>query len=170
MSEKPQQEGAMAPEKNRRSSVYIYLAVLFGAAFLMLLLAYFVQLRNNAAVQDDLRSTTASREELLEDIKQLEEETSQLARQVDELNRQLEEERALSAQARQELSDRASSWSDFWALERAYQEGDYERCAELLRDAAGYYATPDSARTRYDEIYQFLDEQGLFGENAPAKR
>ena len=30
---------------NKRSSVYIYLFILFAAAFLMLLLAYFVQLR-----------------------------------------------------------------------------------------------------------------------------
>ena len=60
-----------APEKNKRSSVYVYLAVLFGAAFLMLLLAYFVQQRNNATALDDLRSTsTASRQELLEEIQQ----------------------------------------------------------------------------------------------------
>ena len=47
------------PEKNKPSSAYVYLAVLFGAAFLMLLLAYFVQQRNNDDVLDDLRSTTA---------------------------------------------------------------------------------------------------------------
>ena len=49
MSEQPQQNGAKGPGKKKRSSVFIYLAVLFGAAFLMLLLAYFVQQRNSNA-------------------------------------------------------------------------------------------------------------------------
>ena len=44
-SDQPQNQ---PPEKNKPSSVYIYLAILFGAAFLMLLLAYFVHQRNNA--------------------------------------------------------------------------------------------------------------------------
>ena len=57
--------------KNKPSSFYVYLAVLFGAAFLMLLLAYFVQQRNNDAVRDDLRLASASREELLARVQTL---------------------------------------------------------------------------------------------------
>lgn len=89
-------ENSPPTDKNKRSSVYIYLVVLFGAAFLMLLLAYFVQQRNNATVLDDLRITSASREELLEDIKVLEEERDQLQKEVeyqrDRVN-QIKEER-----------------------------------------------------------------------------
>ena len=33
---------SLQEQRNKRSSVYVYLAVLFGAAFLMLLLAYLV--------------------------------------------------------------------------------------------------------------------------------
>ena len=68
------------PSKNKPSSFYIYLAVLFGAAFLMLLLAYFVQQRNNATVLDDLRLASASREELMASIKDLEETNHDLAK------------------------------------------------------------------------------------------
>lgn len=81
VSRETQEEDKTAPpplEKNKKSSAYVYLAILFGAAFLMLLLAYFVQQRNNATVQDDLRSITASRQELLEDIQRLEEEKESL--------------------------------------------------------------------------------------------
>ena len=45
------------PPNGKRSSFYVYLAVLFGAAFLMLLLAYFVQRRNNETAISALRST-----------------------------------------------------------------------------------------------------------------
>lgn len=64
--------------KNKPSSFYVYLAVLFGAAFLMLLLAYFVQQRNNDAVRDDLRLASASREELLASVQTLEKENRDL--------------------------------------------------------------------------------------------
>ena len=63
-----------AQGKNKRSSFYVYLVVLFGAAFLMLLLAYFVQRRNNETAISALRSTMdLSREELMEEIQGLEE-------------------------------------------------------------------------------------------------
>lgn len=75
-----QEKAPPPPQKNSPSSFYRYLLVLFGAAFLMLLLAYFVQQRNSDAVQDDLELLTASREELLEQIKELEEANHDLAK------------------------------------------------------------------------------------------
>ena len=94
-----------AQGKNKRSSFYVYLVVLFGAAFLMLLLAYFVQRRNNEAAISELRSTMdLSREELMEEIQELQEERdgllaslqeaderqSSLTEQKNELERQLQ--------------------------------------------------------------------------------
>ena len=75
-----QEKAPPPPQKNSPSSFYRYLLVLFGAAFLMLLLAYFVQQRNSDAVQDDLELLTASRQELLEQIKELEEANHDLAK------------------------------------------------------------------------------------------
>ena len=165
MSEQPQQTEYGTPGKNKRSSVYVYLAVLFGAAFLMLLLAYFVQQRNNAAVLDDLRSTTASRQELLEEIQRLEDEKSHLSRQADELRQQLKEERDLSGQMQREMSDRISSWSDFWELECAYLENDYESCAAILLLEGFSYRIPESAQARHEEIVQTIISQGLLAED-----
>ena len=63
---KPRDGGAPAPARNKPSAVYLYLLILFGAALLMLLLAYFVQRRNSENAYSDLQNTTnSSREELL---------------------------------------------------------------------------------------------------------
>ena len=54
--------------KSRQSAVYLYLLILFGAALLMLLLAYFVQQRGNEnTVSDPRNSTSLSREGALND-------------------------------------------------------------------------------------------------------
>ena len=61
------EESTPPAKKNERSSVYVYLAILFGAAFLMLLLAYFVQQRNNETTISGLQSSwNLSREELMQ--------------------------------------------------------------------------------------------------------
>lgn len=157
MSEKPQQDvsrethreedKAPAPEKNKRSSFYVYLAVLFGAAFLMLLLAYFVQQRNNATAQSDLRSSfSASRQELMEEIEGLEEEKAALEGQITQLEEQLKQEQE-SSQEFQVLYDGARSSAShleyclykrseaielFWQLDRAYSQSRSQRCQELI--------------------------------------
>ena len=94
MTDKPQHEFGVSRETDteapsdvsretgkkpsRKSAVYLYLLVLFGAAFLMLLLAYFIQQRNNAEAIDGLQdSWNLSREELVEEIAKLKEEKEQ---------------------------------------------------------------------------------------------
>ena len=130
------------PEKNKPSSAYVYLAVLFGAAFLMLLLAYFVQQRNNDAVLDDLRSTTASREELLEDIKALEEERDQLQKEVEYQKGRVKQKNEETEQLQSTLEDSNSKWSDlhiqtmtlnyFWYIDQFMKNKDYPMAAAAV--------------------------------------
>jgi len=102
------------PRKNRSASVFTYLAVLFGAAFLMLLLAYFVQQRNNAAVLDDLRMTTAaSKEELVESIKTLEEENSTLKAEQEKISADLTREKQNLNQQAELYRNQAERLTDF---------------------------------------------------------
>lgn len=76
-----------AQKRNKRSSVYIYLLILFGAAFMMLLLAYFVQQRSNASTIDELRSSmNLSREKLLEQIETLEKDKESLRKEISRNN------------------------------------------------------------------------------------
>jgi len=145
-SQEPQtaqeKEPPVPPEKSKRSSVYVYLAVLFGAAFLMLLLAYFVQQRNNATVLDDLRMTAASKEELLENIKTLEEEKDQLQKEITyqkDRVAQVKEEREQYKQQFESSSARLNDQSIqkhtleyFWYLDQFMDSKDYPMAAAVI--------------------------------------
>lgn len=173
---------SLQEQRNKRSSVYVYLAVLFGAAFLMLLLAYLVQQRNNASVLSDLRTTTASREELLESIRLLEEEI------VDLQNDKAKLEGSTSTaeeqnQALQQRIDEYQSQMDartrqleivntLWYLERFCNEQDFlmaacvvEDCDRLYNDLEpdfqkeGNYLLPGQT-SRYKELRDRLEENG----------
>ncbi len=136
------------PEKNKPSSAYVYLAVLFGAAFLMLLLAYFVQQRNNDDVLDDLRSTTASREELLEQIQELEKENEALTGENARLDawadqksneaKQLSDFLDDSYYRQQEINDQKMCLSYVWYLQRFMDAGDYPLAAAEVAFSAEF--------------------------------
>lgn len=172
-----------APQLNKRSSVYIYLAVLFGAAFLMLLLAYFIQQRNSEATISGLQSSwNLSREELMEENQRLEEENATLKDIVDtmtterdklqeennDLTKQLESERC-SAEA---WKDRADVLSSFAFLEQALRDKDYEIAARCVRGLCqeginldlGMVNTDGSMRfdaeERLKEVIPLLERQG----------
>lgn len=140
----PEKEDAPPPppEKNKPSSAYVYLAVLFGAAFLMLLLAYFVQQRNNDAVLDDLRSTTASREELLEEIKVLEEERDQLRKEVEYQKGRVTQKNEEAEQLRSAYENSNMHWNNqniqiltlkyFWYIDQFMNNKDYPMAAAAV--------------------------------------
>lgn len=135
------------PKKNKRSSFFIYLAVLFGAAFLMLLLAYFVQQRNNQTTITGLQdSWNLSREELVEEIAKLKEEKTGLEAQIAQLEGQLKQEqehsqefqtlfdgaRSSAAHLEYYLTRRSEAMELFWQLDRAYTQRQNQRCRELM--------------------------------------
>lgn len=163
--------------RNKPSSFYVYLLILFGAAFLMLLLAYFVQQRNSDTALSDLRSTTAaSRQELVEEIQRLEEENlaltldkEALEAQLAELQRQRDELETDSFWQEKDLQSQLASWHDLWGLEESFCDKDYEACAQFFRDVStsNYYATPSEAAERVEEIYNDLLEQGFLTEDVP---
>lgn len=136
-----------AQARNKRSSFYVYLAVLFGAAFLMLLLAYFVQQRNNQTTISGLQdSWNLSREELVEEIAKLKEEKTGLEAQVAQLEGQLKQEqehsqefqtlfdgaRSSAAHLEYYLTRRSEAMELFWQLDRAYTQRQNQRCRELM--------------------------------------
>lgn len=168
--------------KNRRSAVYLYLLILFGAAFLMLLLAYFVQQRSNETTISDLReSMTLSREELLAEIKELKEQNDALNEDLDRLNNELDQ-----WQERYEKKDgdaayffdeaydahiELAAWRNFGVLEEFYLAGDYESCAAVLilqeQSSEIVDRTPGRvwAYERYEEIVQAVIGAGILDED-----
>lgn len=196
MNERPQPSPEGAPDasretpspaqgKNKRSSFFVYLAVLFGAAFLMLLLAYFVQRRNNETAYSDLQNTmNLSREELMEEIRgleeektALEEEAAKLQEERDDLEKQLDELREQHAELADDFSDqykKVEGWLNFWELEERFLSRDYEGCASFLQALAnsGSLNLPDSdsALARMREICDTLVDRGCLAEDDPANR
>jgi hypothetical protein len=145
--------------------------VLFGAAFLMLLLAYFVQRRNNETAISALRSTmNLSRDELMEEIDGLEEEKQglltekeALQAQMDELNTQLE-----SANKQYEFINGAyekyvgytSILQVLYAAEVRLEARDYDgAAAELTQIVYSYFVDTIGD---YDAEMEHYNPEGLF--------
>lgn len=84
----------------RRHSVFPYLAILFGTAFLLLLFAYLMQQRDSQEIMGNLSDLRASLgsiqsiDELTEENRKLREEMEALEKQVSGLEKQLEESQA----------------------------------------------------------------------------
>lgn len=180
----PEKEKPSTPA-NKRTSVYRYLLVLFGAAFVLLLLAYFIQQRSSETAISDLRDTmNLSRAELMEEIDALkeekaalEEQAGQLQEERDDLKKQLDELREQHAELLDDFSDqhkKTEGWLNFWVLEEGFLARDYEACAHFLQTLAssGSLNLPDSdsALARMREICDILIERGYLDEDDPANR
>ena len=176
-----------ADRKNRRSSVYLYLLILFGAAFLMLLLAYFVQRRSSEDTISDLRdSMNLSRQELLDEIQELKDKNAELEWQnlwlEDGYNRMIGElshwrdqyaeqtyNFGVISEAYANVCTKLVGWENSWLLEQSYQAGDYEDCIALilLENMNEYGSTTPNKEIadRREEITQTLIDRGLFPED-----
>ena len=180
MSEKPQHTEP-APGKSKRSSVYVYLAVLFAAAFLMLLLAYFVQQRNNESTISGLQNSwNLSREGLMAENKELRQEIEALEGQIEDLRNQQAKLDKQLADARQKASDyeamydsrtndlqrelvRADALANLWTTDHLYRTGRYKDCAGSLVNfnAEIISILPTEALDRALEISRSLTGRGL---------
>ena len=177
----PESKGEKAPayvppatrEKRQRSVVH-YIAILFAAAFVLMLLTYLMDQRQNEAVVNSLNQSLTDLQASLSDRSSLQdiyEDNLALIDQVDQLEdqvAQLQQERdSLSAQlSSQEKTAQAMDW--FWQIDEAYVLGRYSLCRELiqeLQDAGLTSSLPQESITdngrfspagRYQEIYDAL--------------
>ena len=172
----PEKSPAYVPpatrEKRQRSVVH-YIAILFAAAFLLMLMAYLMDQRQNQAMNDLNQSLTGLQDsitdqsslqdiyednmELIQQVGQLEEQVKQLEENNQELSSQLSD---------QEKASQAMDW--FWQIDEAYVLGRYSLCRELIQeiqDAGLVDYLPKESITdngrfspsgRYQEIYEAL--------------
>lgn len=118
--------------------VFIYLAIMFAAAFLLLLMAYFIQQRNNEVAMDGLRHSltfSESMAELLDENQDLRAHLDDLQDQLNSVQSELDQVNALNAQA-QEAAEQYKAYSAgiaalFYA-DRELDGGNYVKAAELL--------------------------------------
>ena len=184
--EKPPAYVPPATREKRQRSVVHYIAILFAAAFLLMLMAYLMDQRQNQAMNDLNQSLTglqdsitdqSSLQDIYEDNMQLIQQVGQLednmqliqqVGQLEEQVKQLEEDKqSLTSQlSDQEKASQAMDW--FWQIDEAYVLGRYSLCRELIQeiqDAGLVDYLPKESITdngrfspsgRYQEIYEAL--------------
>ena len=125
-------------QRRRRNSVFQYIAILFMAAFVLLLYTFMMERRQSQQQINDLKqsaSTVQTLQGLMDENSQLKEDVSQLNDQIEELNRQLaaaqDEKNGIEAQVQEEKKvTQAMSW--FWQINDASVRGRLNQCRTLI--------------------------------------
>lgn len=158
--DRTQQGNPRSPRTKHRSSLFGYLVILFLAAFILLLMSYFMQQRrNDQALIDGLQQSISAMQakqnlsdqnkalitqnnELLQRTEQAETAAKQLETQLETLtgqaqtleteNKQLKEDLSATqeALAQSEQTTLALDW--LWRIEREYFKGRYSAARELI--------------------------------------
>ena len=173
------QEETEAPEEEKSTpssplggrSVFAYLAVLFGVAFLLLLFAYLMQQRDSAEIMGNLSQLRESMgsiqsiDELTEENRALREEIEGLKEQVASLEEENEREKKIRSDYEVELDSVTDALDNvqhnlhqvstamglFWQIDEAYVAEDFDLCRELVAqmeelvvpDPSAYLVEPD---------------------------
>ena len=154
LEDKPQEEAApqnkgktsrplsRGQQRRRQRSVFQYIAILFAAAFVLLLFTFLMEKRKNDLMLQqneeqisDLQqsvSATQTLENMYNENLSLKDQVSQLEEQVAQLESQLEEmqDSLAGLTAQQESLTRAMDL--FWQLDEAYVRGRYSLCRDLM--------------------------------------
>ena len=137
--EKPPAYIPPASQEKRQRSVVHYIAILFAAAFVLMLLTYLMDRRQNEAMVDSLNQSLTGLQESLSDqtsLQDIYEDNMALLDQVDQLEEQInqltQENQDLTQQlSEQEKSAQAMDW--FWQIDEAYVLGRYSMCRTLIQ-------------------------------------
>ncbi len=181
---KPQSEGHARPQsegrsrrqqqqaqRNKKGRVVTYLAILFAAAFFLLLMSYFMQQRANEQAISGLTeslSSIHSLQNLVEVNNQLEAQIGELEQQMEDLTKQAEAMEKQQSQLSERLDGVTKAMDLFWQIDEAYVRGRYGLCRDLIQtmeegDLKSFLpaqSTTDTDRfspaERYQEIYNIL--------------
>ena len=155
-------------------SVLSYLAVMFAAAFVLLLLSYFMQHRANQVAIENLQATSTSAVEsiqnLVEERDQLKEEVAQRDKEIAALEEQLTDAEKASAEEIQALEEQLNALLELEKLEYLCESKQYEaarsldgwgdRLEEILAQIDQSIQYPPEASTltqRYQAVLEILE-------------
>ena len=127
-----------AQQRGRRNSVFVYIAILFMAAFVLLLVTFLMEQRQSRQQIDDLKQSVSA----YQTLQGLIDENGQLREDVDTRDRQIQtlEDQLNAAQTRQaelearlqeqEKTEQAMHW--FWQINEASVRGRTTLCRQLI--------------------------------------
>ena len=170
---KPKKAPAYTPpasKEKRQKSVFKYIAILFAAAFVLMLMTFLMERRQNQQVVDSLNQSVSGLRESLSSMQSAQdvyEENQEMIQQINELQSEVDrlttENSALSnSQKENQKSVEAMDW--FWQIDEAYALKKYSLCRSLIDEMGPELAAalPDETVTdngrfspadRYQEIY-----------------
>lgn len=127
-----------AQQRGRRNSVFQYIAVMFMAAFILLLVTFLMERRQSQQQIDDLKQSVSAYQTLqglMDDNSQLREEGERLNRQIQALESQLAAAQTRQAELEAKLQERekteqAMQW--FWQINEASVRGRTTLCRQLI--------------------------------------
>lgn len=134
-------------QRRRQRSVLQYIAVLFCAAFVLLLFTFMMERRQYQRLQEENQdniqqsvSATQTLNGILEENKQLKEQLETQEQQLKDLQDQYDKLKAdydAAQQAGIERSRTAEALDWFWQINEAYVRGRYSKCRELIASLEG---------------------------------
>lgn len=136
-----ERESTRQSAQRKKRSVTVYLAILFAVAFLLLLLAYFMQRRNNEAMIGSLRdsmNSIATQNDLIDENRILRQEQEALESRLEQAvadaeqaNARADAAEAAVQSARQEVQDRLDALRLLEQLEYLVSNQQLESASEL---------------------------------------
>lgn len=173
-----QRQRSGSQQKNRQRSVVFYIAFLFAAAFVLLLLSFMMERRQNAESISDLsQSLSGLRESVsaMQSVQTLYDENTALKDQIKALEgenaalkQEVDKQATLVGEYYDDLQNTIKAMDLFWQIDEAYVRGRTKLCRELiqtLEDAGLADALPADSTTnndryspkdRYREIFDAL--------------
>lgn len=131
-------------QQRRQKSVFQYITILFGAAFLLLLFTFVMERHQNELLQqqnqaqiDDLQQSSISAVQSLNNLVSENDALKEKVQELEDAKAQLEGKVAGLEMQNADLTDqldktsRAMDW--FWQIDEAYARGKYALCRSLIR-------------------------------------
>lgn len=136
--------GPSRNQRRRQRSVLQYIAVLFCAAFVLLLFTFMMERRQYQQLQEDNKqqsvSATQTLNGILEENKRLKDQLAASDVQSKDLADQLaaaRDQQKAAAEQLQAMEKIAPAMDWFWQINEAYVRGRYTKCRELIASLEG---------------------------------
>lgn len=172
-SSKRRLAGPSRTQRRRQRSVLQYIAVLFCAAFVLLLFTFMMERRQYHRLQEENQdnkqqsvSATQTLNGILKENEELKEQLEEQKQQLEALQDQYDKlktdyDAAEQANIHQSRTADAMDW--FWQINEAYVRGRYTKCRELIASLEGgglvEYLPPSSAtdNDRFSPYDRFME-------------
>lgn len=156
------QHAAEHAKPGKKNPVLLYLVILFGAAFVLLLMSYRMQQRSNQVAMENLQQTsnsaTQSLENLIRERDALSEQVQEMEETIDTLEQELDstqqQQNQLESQTA-ELARQLKAMEYFWQIDDYYARGYYtqaEALIEVMEEQGLQTALPEENTTGTDRF------------------